>query len=266
METSVQQTQVKRCRPTNLDEVKLMHNYSSNIPTEGTPRDATFIKAEELNILGKEPIKATSNYSVSPNSISHETENTVEDTSAATFTGSSIFTFTKPIDSPTSSSMSDGGVVIKPNNLFLDRRGSPSWSYALSRPSLSQSPPISASLIAEETSSSHPHHIHHLHHRPLHLHHYCKSPSQPIAKDVTVTISAHTNSSSVGVNNVISSTPQVLNHGTDVSTYIPQVYSTCLQPTQLSDQTTDVVCSSLVSEEEKETNVTPSLSFVRDNP
>ena len=292
-EASEEPTKTKQCRPTNIDEVEFDQNDSTKEIdlNEGILCDANLAQAEELNVtLGEEPIKLTSNDSVSPYSISNRTKATTSNQESSpevsSFTGSSIFTFTKPIDATTywqpsykSSSKSDGGVVIKPNTLYLEGRGSPSWPYALS-----QSPPVSASLIAEDaSSSSHPHHIHHLHHRPLHLHHYSNSQSQqPITKDVTVELSDHTNSTSVGINNVITNPSSGVNARNDVTTFISPTYSNLLQTTPRSNQTrddqlqtghinmiggsSDYMCSSMGTQEEKESNVNSSIPFINDNP
>ena len=292
---SEEQTKSKKCRPTNLDDVELdlepsIKNADTN---EELSKNANLAMAEELNIsLGEEPIKVTSNDSVSPYSIVNQTKTTLDSPvtspGPSSFTGSSIFTFTKPVDttsywhpSNNSSSTPDGGVVIKPNSLYLERRGSPAWPY-----SISQSPPVSASLIAEDTSSSsHPHHIHHLHHRPLHLHHYSSSPSQqPITKDITVELSDHNNSSNTGINNVITNTSQGVNSRNDVTSYISPSYSNLLQSASRSNQigkrddqiqsgpinmiggSSEYMCSSIGSQEEKETNSNSSIKFIRDNP
>ena len=292
-DTSEEPIKSKKCRPTNLDEVELdqnplIKNADTNKESSNT---ANLALAEELNIsLGEEPIKVTSNDSVSPYSIVNQTKtithSPVTSPGPSSFTGSSIFTFTKPVDttsywhpSNNSSSTPDGGVVIKPNSLYLERRGSPAWPY-----SMSQSPPVSASLIAEDTSSSsHPHHIHHLHHRPLHLHHYSSSPSQqPITKDITVELSDHNNSSNTGINNVITNTSPGVNNRNDVTSYISPSYSNLLQSASRSNQmrddqiqsgpinmigvSSDYMCSSIGSQEEKETNSNSSIKYIRDNP
>ena len=292
-ETSEEPIETKQCRPTNLDEVEQDPSFSikNSNSKEEEPRGANLAQAEELNIsLGEEPIKITSNDSVSPYSKSNQTRSTSSSPGTSpgpsSFTGSSIFTFTKPVDTTTywnpsskESSTSDGGVVIKPNTLYLERRGSPAWPY-----SMSQSPPVSASLISEDaSSSSHPHHIHHLHHRPLHLHHYSNSPSQqPITKDITVELSGHNNSTNSGINNVITNTSPGVNVRNDVSTYISPAYSNLLNSASRSNQTRDdqtqsgpinmiggsseYMCSSNGSQEDKETNANSSIKFIRDNP
>ena len=290
---SEEQTKSKKCRPTNLDEVELDQNLLIKDADKNNElsNNGNLAQAEELKIsLGEEPIKVTSNDSVSSYSIVNQTKTTthspVTSPRPSSFTGSSIFTFTKPVDTtsywhPSNNSRStpDGGVVIKPNSLYLERRGSPAWPY-----SISQSPPVSASLIAEDTSSSsHPHHIHHLHHRPLHLHHYSSSPSQqPITKDITVELSDHNNSSNTGINNVITNTSPGVNNRNDVTSYISSSYSNLLQSASRSNQmrddqiqsgpinmiggASDYMCSSIGSQEEKETNSNSSIKFMRDNP
>ena len=284
-------TKIKQCRPNNINEFDQTNSTKEIEMTEGLQCDANLAQAEELNVtLGEEPIKLTSNDSVSPYSISNQTKaptsNQGSSPGVSSFTGSSIFTFTKPIDTTTywqpaykSSSTSEGGVVIKPNTLYLEGMGSSSWPYAMSH-----SPPVSASLISEDTSSSsHPHHIHHLHHRPLHLHHYSNSPSQqPMTKDVTVELSDRTNSTSVGINNVITNTSTAVNARNDVTTYISSAYSNILQSTPRSNQpredqpqpghinmvggSSDYMCSSMGTQEEQEPNANSSISFIRDNP
>ena len=285
IETSVRSTQTKGFRPTNLDEAELTQNHSSTTPVGGSLSDANSIKAEVINILGEEPIKSTSKNSVSPYSISHKNDTTSGKPPGTYYTASSIFTFTKPIDSTannnnltSSSSTPDSGVVIKPNNLFLEKRHAPAWTNALSRPSSShQSPPTSASLMGEATSASYSHHAHHLHHRPFYLHHYCNPPISPTTKDVTVQLSSPTNPPITGVNNVISTTTQVLH---TVKENLPTSYSRRLQTSPLSNQppisqiphsmnpvsSTDIMSSSLTFEDDNESNTTTSDSFIKDNP
>ena len=284
----VQESQSERHRPTSLDEVDITTCYSPNaMHTGGSPCDEIVSEVEETNIPGDKPIKSTSNHSVSQYSITtHDNDNDLTNSPlTTTFVGTSIFTFTKPIESPTnistlnSSSKSDIGIVIKPNNLSLDRRESPTWSYAMSRPSSSQSPPISASLIGEDTYSPHAHHIHHLHHRPL-LPHYCISPSQPVTKDVTVELSPNSNSSTSGVNNVISTTSPGSNPGSNFIAYFPSSNSNRL-PTgqgdiqstegQMANQMEQVVSADLLRTsfkpgDRKESKSTSNISFIKDNP
>ena len=284
----VEEGQSKRHRPTSLDEVDITTCYSPNTMHTGSPCDEIVSEAEETNIPGDKQIKSTSNHSVSQYSITtHDNDNDLTESpvTTTTFVGSSIFTFTKPIEGPTniskldSSSNSDIGIVIKPNNLSLDRRGSPTWSYAMSRPSSSQSPPISASLIGEDTYSPHAHHIHHLHHRPL-LPHYCISPSHPITKDVTVELSPNSSSSNSAVNNVISTTSPGSNPGKDFIAYFPSTNTNRL-PTgpgdipstegQVSKQmvqtvSTDLIRSSFTSGDKHESKSTSNISFIKDNP
>ena len=292
-DASDEPTETIQCRPTSIDEVDLDQKSLTkrSDSNEELSSDADPAQAEELNmILGEEPIKVSSNDSVSPYSKSNQTKTTISSPECSpgpsSFTGSSIFTFTKPVDTTTywhpsrkSSSTSDGGVVIKPNNLYLERHGYPAFPY-----SKSHSPPVSASLIAEHaSSSSHPHHIHHLHHRPLHLHHYSNSHSQqPITKDVTVELSDHNNSTNSGINNIITNTSSGVNPRKDGTTYISPTYSNLLQSASRSNQTrddqlqnspinliggsSDYMCSSMGSQEEKETNANSSIQFIRENP
>lgn len=282
IERSVKSIETKMCRPTNLDEVEVNKHYPPKVPTLGSTCDANLIKAEELNSLGEEPIKSSSSYSVSPYSISHEKSKASDDSPDTKLTGSSIFTFTKPINNitnacnpTTSSSTSDLGANIKSKKLSPEDQPAPTWSYAMTRSSSSQSPPTSASLIAADTTSSRTRHIHHLHHRPLHLHHYCSPPLQPITKDVTVKLPDNSNSNNIGVNSVLSSIPHALNTKKEIASYLTPTYSNPLQNVQLSSQTAEglrfnrmsSVSStdlSMASEDDKKIN--ESISFIREHP
>jgi hypothetical protein len=259
----VQESQSERHRPTSLDEVDITTCYSPNaMHTAGSPCDEIVSEVEETNIPGDKPIKSTSNHSVSQYSITtHDNDNDLTNSPlTTTFVGTSIFTFTKPIESPTnisrlnSSSKSDIGIVIK-------------------------SPPISASLIGEDTYSPHAHHIHHLHHQPL-LPHYCISPSQPVTKDVTVELSPNSNSSISGVNSVISTTSPGSNPGKDFIAYFPSSNSNRL-PTgqgdipstegQMANQMEQVISADLLRTsskpgDRKESKSTSNISFMKDNP
>ena len=287
IETSMREPPSKEFRPANLDEGEQRENHASVIPKEGSLREENSTKAEEINISGEEPIKSTSNNSVSPPySMSYKKDTPSGKPSETLYTASSIFTFTGPLDSTAnnnnraSSSMSDSGVVIKPTNLFLENRHSPAWPNALSRPSSTQSPPPSASLIAEATSSSYPHHVHHLHHRPFHLHHYCNSPINPTTKDVTVKLSPQINPPNVRLNNVLGTTTQVLHTVKEVPTSLPASNSNLLHTSLLSNQTpvdqishlmnpvvsTDIMSSSTAPKDDIDANTTPSDSFIKNNP